>query len=59
MFYLWNEICKDEYNTERNFFRRSIDKEIKEFSYSDLFNNDDIELIQGFMEFLNVEKTTE
>lgn len=40
MFYLWNEVCKEEYKTQRNFFRKGKAKdneECQEFKFVDLF----------------------
>ena len=51
MFYLWNEVCKDEYGTQGNFFR---DKDKKEFSFSDLYEGKGTEKLDGFMAYLAV-----
>lgn len=56
MFYLWNEVCRDEYGTPNNFFRISQDSE---FSFNDLYQTDGLEKLQGFMAYLGVELTTE
>ena len=54
MFYLWNEVCRDEYGTQNNFFRfMQNDKDI-EFSFNDLYQTDGCEKLQGFMEYLGV-----
>lgn len=54
MFYLWNEVCRDEYGTQNNFFRFiQNDKDI-EFSFNDLYQTDGWEKLQGFMEYLGV-----
>ena len=38
MYYLWSEICKEEFGTEKNFFRyTNSDEEVIEFSFNDLF----------------------
>ena len=60
MFYLWNDICKDEYGSG-SFFRRYIDDDNNpesEFSFNDLFGEENkIEtILNGFMEYLAVEK---
>ena len=58
MFYLWSEVCKDEYRA-RSFFHFK-DGNNDEFSFNELFKNieDDTvinnEILQGFMRFLNV-----
>ena len=54
MFYLWNEVCRDEYGTQNNFFRFiQNDKDI-EFSFNDLYQTDGWKKLQGFMEYLGV-----
>lgn len=59
LFYLWSEICKEEYKTNKNFFRStSPDGSIIEFSFNDLFDlrkKKDISL-EGFMRYLGVEE---
>lgn len=46
MFYLWNDVCKEEYGTNNNFFRYYKDSEKKEeqfteqFTFNKLFEND-------------------
>lgn len=58
MFYLWSEVCKDEYRA-RSFFHYK-DGNNDEFSFNDLFQKDaagvkkDVALLQGFMNFLGV-----
>ena len=58
MFYLWSEICKDEYHA-RSFFHYK-DGNNDEFSFNELFQKDaagvkkDVALLQGFMSFLGV-----
>lgn len=55
MFYLWNEVCRDEYGTQNNFFRFIQDgKDIIEFSFNDLYQKDGWKKLQGFMEYLGV-----
>ena len=51
MFYLWNEVCKDEYGTQGNFFR---DKDEKEFGFNDLYEGKGTEKLDGFMAYLAV-----
>ena len=54
MFYLWNEVCRDEYGTQNNFFRFiQNDKDI-EFSFNDLYQKDGCKKLQGFMAYLGV-----
>ena len=58
MFYLWSEVCKDEYHA-RSFFHYN-DGNNDEFSFNELFQMDDngvkkdIALLQGLMGFLGV-----
>lgn len=56
MAYLWHEVCKDEYGTQGNFFRSYEEekKDVKEFSFNELYEKDDDLLLQGFMTFLGV-----
>ena len=55
MFYLWNEVCRDECGTQNNFFRFiQNDKYIIEFSFNDLYQKDGCKKLQGFMEYLGV-----
>lgn len=51
MFYLWNEVCRDEYRTQNNFFRTSSNVE---FSFNDLYQSDGISKLQEFMKYLGV-----
>lgn len=57
MFYLWSEVCKEYYNAG-SFFKyknkfNGEDKEI-EFTFSQLFNDNDTYILQGFMSYLDV-----
>ena len=58
MFYLWSEVCKDEYRA-RSFFHFK-DGNNDEFSFNQLFKNEngktviDTAILQGFMGFLGV-----
>ena len=56
MFYLWNDICKDEYGAN-SFFRRYIDENNpeSEFSFNDLFEENYKDILTGFMKYLSVE----
>lgn len=54
MFYLWNEVCKEEYGTQRNFFRKG--KEGKtEFKFTELFGDNQVPILKEFMTSLGVE----
>lgn len=59
MFYLWNEVCRDEYGTQNNFFRSKQNGEEFEFSFNDLYQTDGLDKLHGFMAYLGVEYTTE
>lgn len=62
MFYLWNEVCKEEYGTTRNFFRYedSSSNDGKEFKFVDLFDKDTGDnLLTSFMNYLKVKEYTE
>lgn len=60
MFYLWSEICKEEYGTAHNFFRYKTEKEDKEFSFTDLYNGgaEDASILVKFMDYLGVPEST-
>jgi hypothetical protein len=48
MYYLWSEICKEEFGTKNNFFR---DSDNNEFSFNQLFNlNDNEDLLRSFID---------
>lgn len=53
MFYLWNEVCKEEYGTQRNFFRKGNEGK-EEFKFTDLFGSDRDATLNEFMSSLNV-----
>ena len=62
MFYLWNEVCKEEYGNPRNFFRVAEEgnKDGKEFKFVDLFDKAKTnDLLIGFMNHLKVGEYTE
>lgn len=54
MFYLWHEVCKDEYHTKNNFFRTGQDQAEEEFSFNQLHEDNGTSLLVGFMEYLGV-----
>jgi 5-methylcytosine-specific restriction endonuclease McrBC GTP-binding regulatory subunit McrB len=51
MFYLWNDVCKEEFGTKNNFFRYYTDSNgtEKEFSFNDLFGTDAHNILVKFM----------
>lgn len=55
MYYLWSEICKDEYKTRNNFFRHKVgDKPDVEFTFSELYDNgtENVTLLNEFMDYI-------
>lgn len=55
MFYLWSEICKEEYKTQNNFFRYiDSQKNEQEFTFNELYGEGSTKLLQKFMKFMNV-----
>lgn len=60
MFYLWNDICKENYHTEDNFFRTEDEstEEETEFSFGEMMA-DKVNKINGFMRKLNVKNLIE
>lgn len=58
MFYLWNEVCKEEYGTQRNFFRKGKDGK-NEYKFTDLFDADQSTILNEFMVSLGVKPINE
>lgn len=54
MFFLWNEVCRDEYHTQNNFFRCKKGSEEREFSFNDLYGAEGLSLLHRFMDYLGV-----
>lgn len=54
MFYLWHEVCKDEFHTKNNFFRHQVDGKETEFSFNDLYSSEERSILSGFMQYLGV-----
>lgn len=54
MFYLWNEVCKEEYGTQRNFFRKGKDGKT-EFKFTELFGDNQATILKEFMISLGIE----
>lgn len=60
MFYLWHEVCKDEYHTKNNFFRTLQDQVAEEeFSFNQLYEKNSTSLLEGFMNYLGVRSLEE
>lgn len=53
MFYLWNDVCKDEKGNTNNFYRTQE----KEFSFNELFEEERQQLLIGFLENLGGDLT--
>ena len=60
MFYLWNDVCKENYQTEDNFFRTKENDSADEveFSFGEMMA-DKVNKINGFMRKLNVKNLIE
>lgn len=56
MFYLWNDVCKEHYNAGSFFKYTSGEDGEKEFTFNQLFAGDATCILQGFMEYLEVEE---
>ena len=55
MYYLWSEVCKEEYKTQNNFFRYADqDDPDKEFTFNELYGKGSTEILQKFMKFMDV-----
>jgi hypothetical protein len=55
MYYLWSEICKEEYKTQNNFFRYfDQDNNEQEFTFNELYEEGSTKMLQKFMKFMNV-----
>lgn len=53
MYYLWSEVCKDNFGSSQNFFRKKEDG--KEFSFNELFDDKNHAILLSFMERLQKE----
>lgn len=55
MYYLWSEICKEEYKTQNNFFRYiDQDNNEQEFTFNELYDEGSTKILQEFMKFMTV-----
>ena len=67
MYYLWSEVCKDNPKAKKALFVYEIESEEenakdavkKDFSFSDLFNDDNTTILNGFMRFLKIDNIPE
>lgn len=56
MFYLWNDILKEEYGLGDYFFRNANEKDNPQFTFNDLFSDKDNNKLLGFMKYIGVLK---
>lgn len=55
LFYIWSEVCKEEYNTDRNFFRvEDAAGDISEFTFNDLYDKTTPVSLDEFMSYLKI-----
>lgn len=56
LFYLWDEIYKDEYQTANSIFQYKLGNkdEVIEFTFNDLFKENSIQIVESFLEFNEV-----
>ena len=55
MYYLWSEVCKEEYKTRNNFFRHKVgDKPDVEFTFNELYadGKENVTLLNEFMDYI-------
>ena len=55
MYYLWSEVCKEEYKTRNNFFRHKVgDKPDVEFTFNELYAKgaENVKLLNEFMDYI-------
>jgi AAA domain (dynein-related subfamily) len=56
MFYLWSEIFKDEYKSLDSIFKYTNASGDKiDFSFNELFDNQSLEILKGFMNYLEID----
>lgn len=56
MFYLWSEVCKEYYKAGSFFkYKNNESENDQEFTFSQLYAENDIKILQGFMKHLGVE----
>lgn len=59
MFYLWNDICKDEYHSQNYFLQKETSGTpvtTEKFTFNMLFEGNSADILIGFMEYLKVNK---
>ncbi len=57
LFYLWDEIYKDEYQTSESIFQHNLNGEPESFSFNDLFEDNSIDILKSFLSLNEVEPT--
>jgi 5-methylcytosine-specific restriction endonuclease McrBC GTP-binding regulatory subunit McrB len=56
MFYLWSEIFKDEHQSADSIFKyKNSDGNEIDFTFNELFENEGVNKLKGFMEYLEIE----
>lgn len=61
LFYIWNDVLKDESQTEENYFFRTKPSEelgSKSFTFNDLFLSSSTDTLENFMKYLDIEITS-
>lgn len=61
LFYLWQEVCREEYGTDNNLLRSQLspENEPTELSYGDLFAANSTALLQGLMRYWELQPLSE
>ena len=56
MFYLWSEIFKDEHESAESIFKYlNASRDEIHFSFNELFENQSLDILKGFMNYLEIE----
>lgn len=58
LFYLWDEIYKDEYQTSESIFQYDQNGQLNNFNFNDLFEGNSINILKSFLS-LNTKKPTQ
>lgn len=56
MFYLWNEVLKDEVENAKYFFYQKKDSNDVKFTFTDLYSSNAVDILMKFMKYLGVEE---
>ena len=57
LFYLWDEIYKDEYQTSETIFQHNLNGTLENFSFNDFFKDNSVDLLKSFLNLNEVEPT--